>query len=272
MHVDRPKPAHLGQKYGAQFQDPAVVDAYIHRPPYSPDVSDIVAQRAPSPNPRLLELGCGSGDLTIHLDFAGRVDALDPSRAMLASLRARRSTWPFELRIIQGSAEDAPLDPPYDLVVAGESLHWMEWAIVLPRLAHVLADGGVLAVVNRRQAPMAGQEQIQALIEQYSTNRDYAPYDLIEELSARGLFEEHGRQDSARVPFTQSTDAIIESLHSRNGFSRDRMTPAAAQACDTYLRAIITSRHPTGSVTLTTWSTVVWGMPFTPHRREGGNL
>ena len=40
--------------------------------------------------------------------------------------------------------ETAPLDPPYVLAVAGESLHWMEWSVVLPRLAEALEPGALL--------------------------------------------------------------------------------------------------------------------------------
>jgi len=42
------------------------------------------------------------------------------------------------LRWLYGHVEDIALDPPYSLVTAGESLHWMEWTIVLPRLHKVL--------------------------------------------------------------------------------------------------------------------------------------
>jgi len=37
------------------------------------------------------------------------------------------------------SVKDVPLEPPYALVTAGESLHWMAWDIVFPRLAEVLS-------------------------------------------------------------------------------------------------------------------------------------
>ena len=45
--------------------------------------------------------------------------------------------------------ETAPLDPPYALVTAGESLHWMAWEVVLPRFAAALVPGGLLAIADR---------------------------------------------------------------------------------------------------------------------------
>lgn len=41
-----------------------------------------------------------------------------------------------------------PLGPPYGLVTAGSSLHWMDWEVVLPRIGRLLSPEGCLAIVN----------------------------------------------------------------------------------------------------------------------------
>src|SRR5712691_8819755 len=54
------------------------------------------------------------------------------------------------LRWILGAIEKVPLgDAAYGLVTAGESLHWMDWVVVLPRFAEVLTANGVLAIAGR---------------------------------------------------------------------------------------------------------------------------
>ena len=93
---------------------------------------------------------------------------------------------------INGSAEDTPLHPPYGLITAAASLHWMAWEIVLPRFRDLLVPGGVLAIVEQRQAPQPWDDALIEVITRYSTNRFYQPYDLIAELEQRGLFPAAG--------------------------------------------------------------------------------
>src|SRR4029078_1366082 len=73
-----------------------------------------------------------------------------------------------------GAIEEAALDPPYALVTAGESLHWMDWDVVLPRLASVVTPNGSLAVVDRSwDTDSRVWERVLPSIERYSPVRDY---------------------------------------------------------------------------------------------------
>src|SRR5258705_11037971 len=78
------KPPHLAPDYAAQFGDEEVAAAYRHRPPYPAETFAILDPLL-GPRPRcVLELGAGTGDVTIGL--APLVDALiavEPSRPML---------------------------------------------------------------------------------------------------------------------------------------------------------------------------------------------
>src|SRR5216683_7144190 len=216
-----PKPKHLGAEYASQFADPAVVAAYHHRPPYAPAVFPALRDMAIGEPRIVLDLGCGTGDIARPLagvvDF---VDAVDCSAAMIARGQTLAGGDAANLRWILGYAEDVPLPhSTYGLVTAGESLHWMDWARLMPRLASLLASGAYLAVVERspRVRP-AWFDEVQTLIERYTTNRDYQPYSLITELQQRGVFEQYGEESIAAVPFEQSFESYIESIHSRNGF------------------------------------------------------
>jgi SAM-dependent methyltransferase len=256
------KPTHLGPEYGAQFSDESIVAAYRFRPPYPAAVFEILERLLGAGSRVVLDAGCGSGDLALGLlGIAERVDAVDPSAAMLAAGRARPGGDDPSLRWIAGTMEDAPLDGPYALITTGESLHWMDWPVVMRRFRELLAPGSWLAIVNRIEQRTPWAAELQQLINQYSTNRDYQPYDLVRELTQRGLLHVVASELTEFSSFTQSIDDYIESIHSRNGFSRDRMTTEAAAAFDRAVRTLLQPFTNEDTVTLRVGGSVVSGLP-----------
>ncbi|HTO09312.1 MAG TPA: methyltransferase domain-containing protein [Myxococcota bacterium] len=256
------RPAHLSAEFASQFADPSVVRAYRARPPYPAGTVEILESLlAPGPA-RVLELGCGTGDLTLALaPRVAALDALDPSRPMLEVARARAGSAHPQVRWHAAPAERFEPDESYALAVAAESLHWMEWSVVLPRVARWLRPGAVLAIVARELAPLPWDGELRRLIATHSTNRGFRPYDLIEELASRGLFRELGRRRTPPEPVVQSLADYVESFHSRNGFSRERMTERAAAEFDASLRTAVLSHTPDGLVRGTGSALVVWGAP-----------
>ena len=260
-----PKPKHLGPEYAAQFADRSVVAAYRHRPPYPAEVFQVLAELVTATPRIVLDAGCGTGDVARQLvRIADRVDAVDPSAAMLeAGLRLpggddARLCW------ILGRIEDTPLDPPYALITTGDSLGWMDWAVALPRFRDVLVPSGYLAIVSRSAAFLPWGDELHQLIARYSTNRDFQPYDLIGELALRGLFRRVGEHHTVPVSFRQSLDDYVESIHSQNGFSRERMTAEAAAAFDAAVRELVSRACLDGTVELQVIGTVTWGYPSPP--------
>ena len=108
---------------------------------------DLLALVRPRPGMRVVDLGCGTGELTreLHLKLgAAETLGLDSSEAMLHKAAAfaggglRFECLPFE---IFGSTS------PLDLVVSYAALHWVDGQpALLGRLASMLAPGGQLAV------------------------------------------------------------------------------------------------------------------------------
>ncbi|HXX48673.1 MAG TPA: class I SAM-dependent methyltransferase [Myxococcota bacterium] len=261
------KPAHLAPRYGAQFGDRSVAAAYRTRPPYPEEVFALVESLLPEPRAsRLLELGCGSGDLTLGLaPRVGAIDAVEISAAMLEVARARAGGGVANVRWIESSAEAFAPDSRYALAVAAESLHWMDWDVVLPRLARWLEPGAPLAIVDcRLLEPVPWQDELARLISTHSTNRDFQRLDLVQELTRRGLFRELGRQRTAPVALDQSVDDYVESFHSRNGFSRERMTPASAGEFDGGVRAAVAPWAREDRIAARYSALVVWGRPTSP--------
>ncbi|MCB9934419.1 MAG: class I SAM-dependent methyltransferase [Planctomycetes bacterium] len=254
----KPKPRHLGPEYGSQWQDRGMAAAYHHRPPYPALVFDVL-KRVAQPGP-VLEIGAGTGDATIELAWRfERVDAVEPSAAMLAVAQRRMGR---NIRWIHASFEEAELQPLYGLVVAAESLQWTDWQVSLPKIEELLTPGGVLALLSREEAPPPWQAELAGLLRRYSTNQDYAPYELVEELVQRKLFRALETFSSLREKRLLPLDAYIESFHSRNGFSRQRMTPEDARSFDAALRELLQPHLKEGLVPLTTWAQLTWGRPM----------
>jgi SAM-dependent methyltransferase len=257
------KPKGLTAEYAEQFCDLSVVRAYAHRPPYPAELYGILRELAVDRPRAVLDIGCGRGEVARGmLDWADRVDAVDASAAMILAGRDLPGGDDPRLRWICSSVECADLSPPYALITAGSSLHWMDWELVLPKLGAALSRRGVLAVFDDQTVAPPWQRQLQAIIPRYSTNRDFEPYNLIEELERRGLFRVIGSSRTAAVPFRQSIEDYVESFHSRNGFSRQRLTHEDADAFDSSVRRLVCPyADREGNIELQLLSTVTWGRP-----------
>ena len=259
------KPDYLRPARAAVFQDAGVIEAYPQRPPYPAEIFAILRElmgNASGTKHAILDVGCGTGDLARNLvSDTVRVDALDWSRGMLAKGQTLPGGAHPNLRWIHGRAEEATWYPLYDLVTAGETLHWMDWEVVLPRFRAALKPHGFLAVVWRKTPPTIWHDALQKLIVRFSTNPDYKPVDLFAELRQRGLFEQLGERHTAPVPFTQSIGDYIESFHSMSSFSRQRMGQANAAAFDSELKALVSGVCTDGQVVLPIEGGVVWGIP-----------
>jgi SAM-dependent methyltransferase len=268
-----PKPKHLAPEYGAQFQDRSVAAAYPNRPPYPAGTFAVLSGLITDTPRAVLDVGAGTGDIARRLaPLVERVDAVDASAAMIAEGRGQPGGDASNLTWLAATVEDAALTPPYALITAGESLHWFAWEVVFPRFAEVLTPHGVLAIIGRDwdlSAPV--RERLFPIINRYSTNRDFRPYDLLAELASRGLFAQQGRRRIDPEPWHPTIAEYIECRHSQNGLSRERMGREAAAAYDAETRValldlcregVIELRD--GRLVLAVAATITWGRPLRP--------
>jgi len=270
-----PKPKGLSGEYAAVFKDPSVVVAYAARPPYPEEAIRTLASLIVDEPRAVLDVGCGPGELARRLTATAqppleRVDAVDFSAEMLALGRRLPGGDDPRIRWMHSAVEDASLDPPYALITAGESLHWMEWAVVMPEFARALTPRGALAIVNRGWGgPPAMQDRLRPIYAQYSANRDFQHYDLIDELEQRGLFRVQGRRRCEPESWQPTLAEYLECLHSQNGCSRPHMGPANVAAFDAAItlalddlcrEGVIAQRN--GRYQFQVEATVVWGAPL----------
>ena len=258
----KPKPKHLGSEYAAQFKDRSIVEAYHHRPPYPPETFEILSNLITDEPKIVLDVGCGTGYIARNLiGFVERIDAVDFSQHMIEKAKSLPRGDLSYINWICGSVEEVPLHPPYALVTAGQSLHWMEWDVVLPRFKETLTPKGYLSIINYVFSSVPWDNKLRGIISRFSTNQDFQPYDLIEELESRGLFQKHGDKQTTPILFKQSIDEYVESFHSMNGFSRERMSKEMAEAFDAAVKEMVLEYCPGEELELQITAEIVWGMP-----------
>jgi SAM-dependent methyltransferase len=263
MSVERP--AHLSAHNAAAFQLRDVVDAYHLRTPYPSTLTPFLLSLARPPGGAVLELGCGTGEIARRLaPHCERVDAVDVSAPMLARARSMPGGDYPGIRWIESRAESVELAPPYALAVAGDSLHWMTWEIVLPRVAAALSEGAHLAVVQSVPVDQPWSAELRDLFATYSVIRDFSNTDLIDELRSRGLFESVGDLALDEEPFVRSVEEYIESLHATSGLPRERMGDGAAEEFDRAVRALVAPHASDGVLTLQGSARIRWGVPLAP--------
>jgi hypothetical protein len=165
------------------------------------------------------------------------------------------------LRWIYGKVEEAPLSPPYALITAGSSIHWLEWERAFPLFRSVLTPHGSLALVYRRTLPMPWDADLRNLRVQFSAHPSARGSRVAEELEMRSFFHRQGERKTAPVLFFQSVEDYIEGLHSRSSFSRELMGQQQAADLDQQVRDILLQYHPDGILPLQVVGQVIWGTP-----------
>ena len=264
--MSAPKPRHLVPEYADQFRDEAVAEAYVHYPPYSAEVLELLVSLIGDGSRVVLDIGCGTGELARPLAALGHeVDAVDPSAAMIAVGRDREGGDLPNIRWVSESAEEFPYENGrYGLVVAGASIHWMDWHTVLPRMASSLCAGGFLAIVSGHEIAAPWVENLNSILPRYSTNRDFGRHSAVEELEVRHLFSTVGGRRTAPREHNLTVNDYVELLHARNGFSRQRMTLEQASEFDSAVRELVDPFAHDGAVQVSMTSTITWGHPLDP--------
>jgi SAM-dependent methyltransferase len=250
------------RELGRAFEDEEVARNYRFRQPYPPEVFEILEGLLVDPR-TVLDAGSGTGALTIGLArFAIRVDAIDPSAAMLREARLRPGAESVRIRWIQGTAEGVRLDPPYGLITSGASIHWMDPELVFPRFRDALAPGGFLAIVNSESVYPTDvwRDELLGLIRAFSPVEHHLEFgDLVRSLEASGHFVRAGSRSAAPVPYEQPVGDYLRMLASTSTLSRTTLG-ARSHDFDREARAIF-ARRGLSNVRADLVAEVIWGRP-----------
>jgi SAM-dependent methyltransferase len=233
------------------------------RPGYPPEMfSDLARLAGIGPGCRVLEIGCGTGQLTLPLAEQGcEIVALDLGAEMAALARRKLLACP-SARVIVAAFEEWPLPArPFDAVVAATAFHWLDPAVRVAKAAAALRPGGALATVATHH--VAGGDQgffveVQACYERWDSAtpaglRLPAPADIpldSEELDRSGLF---GPASFRRYEWEQtySTTAYRDLLLTYSGHralppeARRELLDCIARLIDARYGGSITKRYLT---------------------------
>ncbi len=118
---------------------------------YPAEIVDAVCTQAGiGPGAAVLEIGCGTGQLTA--DLAGRafnLTAIDISPAMIEAARSNVADPTTRFQVT--SFEDFPGSGHVDLIVAATAFHWVDPAIGLAKAARLLRPDGWLALLSTEE-------------------------------------------------------------------------------------------------------------------------
>lgn len=257
---DLPHPPQWNARNAAAFSLTGVVASYHLRAPYPSRLMSRLLDLMHPPGGKVLELGCGTGEIARSLaPSSERVDAVDVSAPMLARAPEMPGGDHPAIRWLHAGAEEAPLRGPYALAIAGDSLHWMTWEVVLPRVRDALAAGAYLAIVRSVTPAPPWSDELLDVIRRYSVIQDFVSYNLIEELEKRGLFESTGAESIAAEPYRRSIDEYIRGLHATSGLAAERMGAEASRTFDDAVEALVAPFARDGIVELSGGAELTWG-------------
>lgn len=180
---------------------------------YGEDVIELLQPRA---GERILDVGCGTGELTARIAASGaQVVGLDSSPEMIAAARGRFSD---AARFVVADAADFAFDAPFDAIFSNAALHWvkdMEGAVVC--MARALQPGGRFVV------EMGGRGNIARL----TAAIDGAV------LAVTGAHAEHGRHYPAIGEYAALLEKQASKCRAPGCSTARRSSPTASAACAT---------------------------------------
>lgn len=124
----------------------------VSRPGYPAHVVEFVSATAGiGPGGAVLEIGCGTGQLTEQLACSGScLTAIDIGPSMIAAARRRLTGTDVSFQVI--SFEDlAAVDASFDLVASSAAFHWIDPEIAFSKSARLLRPGGWLALLGTEE-------------------------------------------------------------------------------------------------------------------------
>jgi len=143
------RPESTARRYGKVF-DEIATEYDRHRPTYPDKLIDRACEVAGiGSGDRVLEVGCGSGQLTRGLVARGlHVTAVEPGKSLIALAR-QNLDGAGAVEFVNAQFEDALLPrEQFQAMFSASAFHWVDPAIGWQKAADVLVPGGTLALVS----------------------------------------------------------------------------------------------------------------------------
>lgn len=132
-------------RYGAVF-DTVAAEYDRRRPTYPDELIDLACQAGGlGAGDRVLEIGCGTGQLTRSLVARGLgVTAVEPGQNLISLARQVAPGVEF----VDRRFEDAELPDSFPAVFSAAAFHWLDPDVSWRKVARSLAPGGLLALIQ----------------------------------------------------------------------------------------------------------------------------
>jgi ubiquinone/menaquinone biosynthesis C-methylase UbiE len=192
-----PKMTSASTRHFGKVFDRIAVDYDRHRPGYPDKLIDYACEMAAlKGGDKVLELGCGSGQLTQTLLTRGlHVTALEPGEKLIA-LAKQNVKGKGVVDFVNAKFETAVLPPGhYKAVFSASAFHWVDPDVSWRKTAELLVPGGTLA-----------------LIQHFGLNEPRTLEDLDLQLTALRKF---APEIAAKWPHYYELDEIINGVKSR---------------------------------------------------------
>lgn len=185
------------------------------RPGYPPDLIDALFAEIGLDQPRILDLGAGTGKLTRQLLPCGPVIAVEPLDDMRAQLE--RVLPGVDCR--PGTAESIPLpDASVDVVMVGQAYHWFDQDKANPEIARVLVDGGHLVALWSDEVHVPWVERLIEIMSVDAERWDRSEDWWTKDFQAAPWFTEPVRRDGAMTVVT-TKDGLLARMESHSTLS-----------------------------------------------------
>jgi SAM-dependent methyltransferase len=163
----------LARSYGKIFNDVAL-EYDRNRPAYPDVLVDQACEVAGiGDGDRVLEVGCGTGQLTRSLFARGlRVTALEPGDQLIG-IAEENLKAAGDVEFVHARLEDTQLSPEsYEAVFSASAIHWVDPDLGWRKIADALAPDGTLALVQyfglQEQRSVDDQEALLSVLRRHA--------------------------------------------------------------------------------------------------------
>ena len=235
------KPSHFNARNASRFQQKSIVSNYDYRLPYNQDIfqkmHSIILEKTGLKDIKVLDIGTGTGEIAKNFSkYGNHIDAVDFSPLMIEE--AQMGEQYANISWIIGKVEELLTDKKYDLIIAGDSIHWMDWDVVFPLFKKILSRHGFLALLTRLVNTPWDQE-LGLIIKKYSLVQDYTKIDLPVLLETLKYWEILDHFESPVIHVSQPVHEYIQSFHSTTSFSLEDMKSEDSELFNQKIKEIV---------------------------------